>query len=88
MNTPDGLLEARATLLLCSMDLPARAHVMNMKKYNGMCSCLFCYHPGVTAPGNHLHRFWPARMTRNRTHASLLQDARTALTNGKPVSEG
>lgn len=40
VNTPD-VLQARAALLLCSMDLPARAYVMNMKKYNRMCSFLF-----------------------------------------------
>ena len=86
VNTPDGVLQARAALLLCSMDLPARAYVINMKKYNGRCSCLFCYHPGVTAPTNHLHRFWPERTSTSRTHISILQDARTALATGKPVS--
>ena len=56
-----------------------------MKKFNGYCGCLFCYHPGVTRVGQPLHRFWPKRVAELRTHDELVADARSALTTGKPV---
>lgn len=85
VHTPSGVRTSRVVLLAASADLPARAILMNMKRFNGKFGCLFCEHPGVTQRGNHLHRFWPYRDACPRTHRSLLSDGKTAIINGKPV---
>ena len=72
---------ARSILLACAFDLPARALVLQMKQFNGICGCLYCEDTGETEPGNHLLRFWPYNMestTRIRTRQSLLQNATEA----------
>ena len=85
VSTPNGKMTARAILLLSSMDLPARAYALRMKKFNGQHGCLYYYHPGVTTPSNHLHRFWPMRHATLRTHTSFVEDGKTAHRDGKPV---
>ena len=88
VETPIGVMQSRAVLLLGSMDLPARAIVANMKHFNGMFGCLYCLHPGQTEPGNHLHRFWPnhSATAELRTEASILADAKRANLQGEAVS--
>ena len=56
VNTPEGVLKARAILLMCSADLPARAILMNIKRWNGAYGCLYCESSGSVLPGDHLHR--------------------------------
>ena len=58
---------------------------MNMKRFNGKYGCLYCYHPGVTYEGNHLHRFWPNRDVNIRTHESLCYDGKKAVADGEAV---
>ena len=48
---------ARAIPLLCSVDLPARAILLNMKQWNGVQGCLYCESTGTVLPGDHLHRY-------------------------------
>ena len=87
VETRDGSFVARAILLGCAFDLPARAIVLNMKQWNGAFGCLYCTEKGYTAPGDHLHRYWPHQgVFHARTHGSLLQNAVDAVTNGTPVS--
>lgn len=86
MQTPSGAMIAKAILLNCSVDLPARAIVLNMKQWNGINGCLYCDHEGVTLSGDHLHRDWPLKPSRPRTHASLLHNAEQAVITGKSVS--
>ena len=51
VTTPDGReITVRAKLLLCSVDLPAKA-ILNMKQFNGQNGCSFCKDPGV--PSHH-----------------------------------
>ncbi len=71
---------ARAVLLACAFDLPARVIVLDMKQFNGKYACVYCEDEGETPPGDHLHRFWPhnAADSRKRTHKSLLQNATEA----------
>ena len=59
VSTPQGQLTAKAMLIQCSVDLPARAMVTNTKQFNGKFGCIYCYNPGTTHPSNPLHRFWP-----------------------------
>lgn len=88
VETPVGVMVARAMLLLGSMDVPARAIVTNMKHFNGKFSCLYCHHSGETEPGNHLHRYWPnSSATMDLTTVdSMLADAESAITQGEAVS--
>ena len=80
VKTPVGIKTARAMLLQLSVDLPARALVLNMKHFNGAFACCYCESEGETLPGDHLHRYWPyISGTTQRTHQSLLANARKAV---------
>ena len=60
MSTPDGPHWCRAMLLLCLLDLPARALVSNMEAYNGESSCCTCYDKGDNTVGASAGvRYWP-----------------------------
>ena len=86
VHTPCGDKTAKVVLLASSADLPARAMLMNMKRFNRKFGCLYCEHPGETSAGNHLHRFWPFRAAcPDRTHISLLSDGKEAVISGKTV---
>ena len=64
MNTPDGLQRCRAVLLLCSIDLPVRALVSNMKSFNGEYSCCTCLDKGDNTVGASAGvRYWPSHST-------------------------
>ena len=78
--TPDGNTQARVILLNCSVDLPARSMLMNMKQWNGAFGCLYCEAQGTVLDGDHLHRYWPQQeaSVAVRTHESLLRDAERA----------
>ena len=60
MCTPDGELSCRGMILTCSVDLPAKAAVCNMKGFNGAHSCVTCMDSGDNTVGeSHMHRYWP-----------------------------
>lgn len=87
MKTPSGDVICRAILLHVSADLPARAKIANMKQFNGAYGCLFGENPGSTLPHNPLHRFWPdVPSAPQRTHVSVLNNARDAISSGDAVS--
>ena len=88
VKTADGVDRiVRARLLLCSVDLPARALVLNMKQFNGEYGCCYCKDKGVTRPTSSLHRNWPYTATNTmRTHQDIICSARTALQNKTHVS--
>lgn len=86
VKTSDGVKYARAIVLNCSVDLPARAMICNMKQFNGRHGCLYCEEEGTTIGQDHLHRFWPRQaVSVPRSHTSLLQNARMATTTGTVV---
>lgn len=79
VKTPSGVMTAKAIVLNCAVDLPARALVCNMKQWNGCNGCLYCEKEGTTLPGDHLHRYWPYRSVPvMRSHTSLLHNAQIA----------
>lgn len=79
---------AGAILLLCSVDLPARAIVTNMKQWNGLHGCLYCEDQGVILGTDHLHRFWPQQNSSIlRSRSSLLRNAEMAARTGTAVCE-
>lgn len=80
VNTPHGETTSKAMLLMCSVDLHARASVMNMKLFNGKYACAYCEDEGMPRPTSHLHRNWPYTSNSTpRTHQSILRNARDAL---------
>ena len=75
MDTPSGAMVARAILLCCSVDLPARAMITNMKQFNRKHGCLYCEDEGTVIGSDHLHRYWPQKTSCTpRTHQSVLSN--------------
>ena len=87
MKTPSGTVNAKAVLLMCSADLPAKALLVDMKQFNGKQACSHCLDEGVTRETSHLHRNWPFNEhVTLRTHQTVIRDARNAVENGTVVS--
>lgn len=71
----------RFQLVAVTLDLPARAMVMNMKQYNGKFGCCYCEDEGSNPPGQATHRYYPCIETSvPRQHGSILECARQAAT--------
>ena len=86
VDTPEGHMKMHAVVLICCVDLPAQAKLLNMKQYNGKNGCPACEDEGVPSPGAHMHRNWPFNVICNlRTHTSVKCNAREAVRVGKPV---
>ena len=64
VETPDGPMVAKARLLMCSVDLLAKAIVFNTKQFNGKHGCTYCEEEGITRSTSHLHRNWPYSMSK------------------------
>ena len=87
MTTPDGLRVCRALLLLSSVDLPAKAAMLNVKQYNGKHGCSYCDDEGVSRPGCPMARDWPFTGSAViRTHETQVENAIKAQATGKVVS--
>ncbi len=86
VHSSEGRKIVKAILLQCSVDLPARATVANMKQFNGKFGCLYCENPGKTPLGNPLHRFWPHNTgSCLRTAGSFKANVTSATISGNPV---
>ena len=86
VKTTDGVKKMRCLLMIASLDLPARALVLNQKQFNGQHGCSFCEDKGTTTDTNPLHRWWPPNSTsKARTHESVLKNAEDATKTKKPV---
>ena len=46
LNIHDNSVTCKAMLIVLTMDLQARAYVLNMTQHNGEYGCIFCEHPG------------------------------------------
>ena len=87
VKTPEGVMTSRVRLLMCSVDLIARAPILNMKQFNGKYGCCYCEDEGQPLPTTHLHRTWPyCASSTHRTHNSVLANASEALRKKEPVS--
>lgn len=87
IRTPAGVTTAHARLLLCSVDLIAKASILNMKQFNGKHGCSYCEDEGKSRASSHLHRNWPySSTTTPRTHNSIMRDAKEAVRENSPVS--
>ena len=86
LNTALGERRVHAMLMVCSLDLPAKAALLNMKQFNGASSCSVCDAPGQTFRGSHLHRFWPFNQEGVfRTDTAVRENALNAAVQGKAV---
>ena len=69
-------------LLTCSVDLPARSLVLNMKQYNGRYGCSFCYDEGKP---NQAHPFIGFGHHTQFFHHSVRDNALEVMTSNTPV---
>ena len=77
----DVVVRSRAMLLIATMDLQARAYVLNMTQHNGEYGCLYCTEPGESTPsGAGYCRAYPYRNTpiNLRTDADIKENAANA----------
>ena len=78
-DSADGDINVRCMLFVATADLPARADLMNMKRYNGKCACHLCKSEGVGYGPNNIHRYWPfEKSPEKRTHEDQLKFASKA----------
>ena len=86
--TPEGNKTCRGIMLTCTVDLPARAAVCNMKGFNGAHSCTTCLDSGDNTVGStHMHRYWPFNpncevRSLDSVHTTIVNASET----GNPVS--
>ena len=85
--TPRGEALIRFHLLAVSLDLPARAMVLNMKQFNGKFGCCYCEDEGTNPPNQPTLRYYPYENNSTpRQHNSMVTDARCATDKREPVS--
>ncbi|XP_033725038.1 uncharacterized protein LOC117315017 [Pecten maximus] len=81
-----GEMVIRCHLLAVTLDLPARAMVMNMKQFNGKFGCCYCEDEGVNPANRPMLRYYPYTATSvPRLNEGMINDARKAATTGEPV---
>ena len=84
-GSADGDITVRCMLFVATVDLPARAALMNMKQYNGKCACHLCKTGGTSYGQHNLHRCWPYEENHEkRTHKDQIHFA-TKATQKQPV---
>ena len=67
-----GRITLRTTLLMCSVDLPARCLCANMKQFNGKHGCIYCENPGTARPSCPSVRDWlPGYQVYNYTYTYI-----------------
>ena len=87
VTAPSSEITCKVRLLMCSADLPARASVLNMKKFNGAYGCSQCEDKGQPRASSHLHRNWPCTTPCvSRTHESVILNATDSLRTKEAVS--
>lgn len=76
IHVPDsghGNINVRCMLLVVTVNLPARADLMNMKRYNSKCACQLCMSEGKGYGPNNIHRWSPFQQNlKKRTHEDQL----------------
>lgn len=87
VQTPDGIMNSKAMILLCTADLPAKAKVANSVQYNGYYGCNTCNIRGQYLGHNMCWPYDPSAII--RSHQSILAHAKEAVTTSQcndPVS--
>ena len=78
----------KGILLGGTLDLQAKAQVVDMSPHNGEFGCLTCEEPGeVTPQGKGYARVYPSRVNKppTRTTEGVLENGLAALERGKPI---
>ena len=71
---------------LSSVDLPAKAAMLNVKQYNGRYGCSHCGDEGVSRPGCPTVHDWPFTGSAvTRTHEAQVENGIQAQTTGNVV---
>ena len=83
--TPSGCTTIRAAIIAMTLDLPARALVLNMRQFNWLHGSHLCEDEGVTGRNNRLFRWWPYNST--STKSSLIENSIYATTHDEIVSK-
>ena len=82
IHVPDsahGNINVRRMLFVATADLPVRADLMNMKRFNGKSACHLCKSEGKGYGPNNIHRCWPFQQNlEKRTHEDQLTYASKA----------
>ena len=74
-----GDITVRCMLFVATVDLPARAALMNMKQFNGKCACHLCKSEGTAYGQHNIHRCWPYEQNpEKRTHQDQINFAMEA----------
>ena len=77
-DSAEGHINVRCLLFVVTADLPARAELMNIKRFNAKCACHLCKGEGKWYGLNNLHRYRPFRQNEPRNHDEQLSYAATA----------
>ena len=73
---------------MATVDLPAKAMILNVKQFNGKHGCTNCEYEGIPRPSAKMIRDWPYRedCMKERTHSSMIQYARQSVKEKAVVS--
>ena len=82
IKTASGCITIPTTLLMCSVDLPARSLYANMKQFNG---CIYCENPGTLCLSCPCVCDWVPGAHNLHTHQSIIQNAREAAEGREAV---
>ncbi|VDI25225.1 Hypothetical predicted protein [Mytilus galloprovincialis] len=88
VNIQQTEIRTRAMMIVATMDLQARAYVLQMTQHNGEHGCLYCLEPGkVVKSGKGNCRSYPYRDVdpEPRTKENIKSDAQEAIASGKRV---
>lgn len=85
IKTVSGCITIRTTLLMCSVDLPARSLWANMKQFNRQYGCIYCENPGTPRLSCPSARDWLPGSHNLRTHQSIIQNAKEATESREAV---
>ena len=83
-----GKLTCRVVMLISTLDLPARAIVLNQKQFNGHSSCCWCEIEGGSPPNLAMVSYfpYPGIQPVQYTRHTILANTNDATKNKAPVS--
>ncbi|XP_072140998.1 uncharacterized protein [Dermacentor andersoni] len=77
-------IESAVHVIVCCVDSPARAAILNRKQYNGYFGCSWCLEQGITIDGTMKYPF-NSQNAPDRTHSGVLKGMVEAAQRKEPV---